>query len=128
MASELYGVLDQYKGLKANFDSVKKSSAKLGGDPLKGIVYNITDEVEVERPRVTLKTVNSLEGELFTEIAKAVTIKNIRFDQSINLLDKLTHYEKIPVRITKLNIKVEPKDRQNMRSLSFTVSTMRPNK
>ena len=128
MADEFHKVLNEYKSLQGGFDALKNKSRQIGKDPLKGVIYQATDDLNIDRQKVTPKTVSPVAGELFTELAKDVTIQNIRFDQTIKLLDKLVHHKGVPVAIKKLSIKVDPKQKQNMKSLSFRVSTMKPNK
>jgi hypothetical protein len=128
MASEFYSVQQEYSKLKSSFDNVKKQSSKLGGDPLKGVLYNVTDEIGVERRSVTPKTVSPVKSELFTELGKDVTIKDIRFDQMVKLLDKIINNEKLPVKIKKLTAKADNKDKKMIKLLTFTMTTLKSKK
>jgi len=128
MASDFYGVQAEYSKLQTSFDRIKKSSSKLGSDPLKRVIYSIADEVGIQQQKVAPKTISPVTFELFTELGKEVTIKNIRFDQTINLLNLLVTYKDVPIKIKKLAIKVDPKNKQMMRTVSMTITTIKPNK
>lgn len=128
MASQFYGVQQEYDSLRQSLDDIKKASRKFGSDPLKGVLYTSTDEVGIVRRTVTPKTVTPIATEMFTELGKDVKMVNIRFDQMVKLLDKLVNNEQIPIKIKKLTAKVDPKDKKMMKSLTFTMTTLKPNK
>lgn len=128
MASDFYGVQAEYSKLKTSFDRIKKSSSKLGSDPLKRIIYDVAKEVGIEQQKVAPKTISPVTSDLFTELGKEITIKNIRFDQTISLLSQLVNYKDIPISIKKLSIKADPKNKQMMRTVSMTITTIKPNK
>jgi len=128
MASEFYGIQQQYTDLKKSFDQIKKASSILGVDPLKRVLYNITDEIGIDRSRIDDKTSSPIKGELFTTVGKDVTIKNIRFDQVVDLLSQLVNFKDVPITIKTLKIKTDKKDRQVMREIKLSISTIRPNR
>lgn len=127
-AAEFNGIVQQYSMLKANLDDVKKQLDKLGIDPLKGVLYNATDAIGIDRRTVTPKKIPDLAGDLFTEEGKDVQIQNIRFDQMVKLLDRLINNDQLPVTIRKMTAKADSKDKQMIKTLSFTMTTMIPNK
>lgn len=128
MASEFHGIQQQYSLMKSSLDDIKVQMDKLGFDPLKGILYNITDEIGVDRRTVTPKKIPDVNDDLFTEQGKDVQIQNIRFDQMVKLIDKLVNNQQLPVKIKKMTAKADPKNKQMIKSLTFTMTTMTPNK
>ena len=68
--------------------------------------------------------VNSLH--LFNEVGRGVTVKNISFDQTIKLLDRLENYHDFPIEIKKLTLKSDKRNLSLMKTVSFSVATMMP--
>jgi len=128
MASQFYGIQQEYTNLKQSFDRIKKASSKLGADPLKRVLYNITDDLGIDRSKITLKTSSPVSGELFTEVGKEVVIKNIRFDQTINLLERLADFSEVPINVKTVTIKADKNNRQLMREIKFAITTIKPSK
>jgi len=123
-ASQLFGVLNEIKELETSIGNIKAGS-KLGSDPLKKVLYTVTDDIGIERQKIVPKTSNiPSTDKLFAEIGKDVEIKNVLFSQTIELLDKLVHNDDLPVNLKKLKIKVDQKNKQVMKSVSFTMTTI----
>lgn len=127
MASELYAVLGEYSALRGDFSKIEESFGKLGGDSLSRVIYSLAEEIGIKKSNVSLKSVNLSTSDLFEEVGKQATIKNALFDQTIRLLDQLVNYKELPLSIKKLAIKVDPQNKQVMKSVTFTVSTIKPN-
>lgn len=127
MASELYAVLGEYSALRGDFRKIEESFGKLGGDSLSRVIYSLAEEIGIKKSNVSLKSVNLSTSDLFEEVGKQATIKNALFDQTIRLLDQLVNYKELPLSIKKLAIKVDPQNKQVMKSVTFTVSTIKPN-
>ena len=66
-------------------------------------------------------------GIYFVEEGKELTIRNIDFDQTIQLLEKLVNYSKVPVRVKKLTIKADRRNKQRMSSVVMTVTILKQN-
>lgn len=126
MASELYTVLGEYSSLRGNFSKIEESFGKLGSDSLSRVIYSLAEEIGIKKSNVSLKSVNLASSDLFEEVGKQATIKNALFDQTIRLLDQLVHYKELPLSIKKLVIKVDPQNKQLMKTVTFTVSTIKP--
>ncbi len=127
MASELEGVQNQIKARQTGFEDLKKGSGSLGSDPLKQILYTVTDELEIDRQKVVPTTAKSPESDLFVESAKDVKISNISFDQTVQLLNKLVNNKGGPaVGIKKLTIQTDSKNVSIMKSVSFTLTMREP--
>lgn len=127
MASELYAVLGEYSALRGDFGKIEESFGKLGSDSLSRVIYSLAEEIGIKKSNVSLKSVSLSSSDLFEEVGKQATIKNALFDQTIRLLDQLVHYKELPLSIKKLAIKVDPQNKQLMKSVTFTVSTVKPN-
>lgn len=123
-AADFYRVADEYLKIKGRFDTQKQSKSDLGGDPLKTVLYQVADELQIERQRVTPKTVSPVEGNLFTEVGKEVSVRNIRFDQAIQFLSKLIQNTAIPVKVKKLDLQADAKNKQTIRTMTFTLTTL----
>lgn len=123
-AAAFYRVLDDYAQLKGRFEQTQKSETSIGGDPLKTVLYTATDDMQIERQRVSLKTVNPVEGDLFTEVGKDVTIRNIRIDQAIKILSQLVQNSDLPVSIKKASLQVDTRNKANIKTLSFSMTTL----
>ena len=126
-AAQFYDLMDEYNRITKSAQSGKTSAAALGSDPLKQVVYQITDELKVDRKRVNLKTVAPVSSALYTELAKDVTIGNITFEDTVQLFSKILHYEGVQLRVKKAVIEVDSKNRQVMKNVSFTISMAKPN-
>ncbi len=126
-ATELYDRLAKFQGLRQGVNTVGGRSAKLGSDPLKRIIYQITDDVGIDRHKATLKTIPEIQKGVFVEEGKELTIRNIDFDQTIQLLEKLVNYSKVPVRVKKLTIKADRRNKQRMSSVVMTVTILKQN-
>ncbi len=122
--ADFYRVADEYQKIKGRFDSLKNSETELGGDPLKTVLYQVADELQIERQRVTPKTVSPVEGDLFIEVGKEVSVRNIRFDQAIQFLSKLIQNTDLPLKVKKLDMQVDAKNRQTIRTMTFTLTTL----
>lgn len=128
MASEFYAIQEEYSRLKKSFDQVKNQASRLGTDPLKRVLYDLTDGIGIERSKIEPKTMSPVVGELFTEIGKEVTIENVRFDQVITLLGELVNFKDLPIHIKSLQIKADKNNKQLMNKVKFTITTMRPSR
>lgn len=126
MASGLHAVLTEYSSLRGNFNKIEENFGKLGGDSLSRVIYNLAEEIGIKKNNVSLKSVNLSSSDLFEEVGKQATIKNVLFDQTIRLLDQLVNYKELPLSIKKLAIKVDPQNKQLMKTVTFTVSTLKP--
>lgn len=126
MASEFYGVYREYADLKNSFVEVKKTLSDLGSDPLKKLIYDLTDELGIEQRKVAPKTINPVTTEIFTEMGKEISISNLRLDQAVGLLNRLVHHEKVPVTVKKLSMKMDNTDKQLVKTLSFTMTMVQP--
>jgi len=127
MVSEFYGIQNEYTQLRTSFEQLRRQSQTLGTDSLKTILYNVTDELGIDRRKVTPKTMNPVAGDIFTEMIKDVTIKNIRFDQCIKLLGKLVENPDIPITIKKVDIKADKQNKQMINTMTFTMATLKLN-
>jgi hypothetical protein len=128
MASEFYAVLTEYADLKRGFGDLEKSVSRLGNDSLSKVIYNLSEEMGIKKSSVSLKSISTSSSDLFIEEGKQATIKNIKFDQMVKLIEQLENYSDLPLNIKKLTAKVDPKNKQIMRSLSFSVTTIKPKK
>ncbi|MCP5464605.1 MAG: type II secretion system protein M [Deltaproteobacteria bacterium] len=125
-ASELYGLLNQYESVQSKIAKLKKDSSSLGSDPLKQVIYEIADQVGIERRAISPSTIPPKNGEFFSELTKEVKIKNIRFDHLMNFLNGLVRFDKIPVSVRVLTMEADPRRKGYMRSVSLTLVTVRP--
>jgi hypothetical protein len=123
-AAEFYRVLDDYAQLVGQFGQKNQSETSMGGDPLKTVLYQVTDEMQIERQRVSPKTMSPVEGDLFTEVGKDVTIRNIRIDQAIKLISQLVQNPDLPVSIKKASLQVDARNKANIKTLSFSMTTL----
>lgn len=125
-ASELFGVLAEIKGFEKSFAHIK-TNEDLGSDPIKKVLYMVTDEIGIERQRVVDKKANiPSTDKAFIEVGKDVELKNILFSQTVDLLHKLINNSELPLNIKKLQIKVDPKNKQVMKTVSLTITTIEP--
>ncbi|MBF0106456.1 MAG: hypothetical protein HQM16_14160 [Deltaproteobacteria bacterium] len=126
-ASEFYGILNEYKKLNEEFNTIKTKTAQLGKDPLTAILYKAAEEVDIKKSALTVTTEKEIKNDLFTEMPKKIKINNVRFDQAVQVLDKLVRYEEMPITIKQLDIEVTPNNKLIMKTMNFTASVIRPN-
>lgn len=125
-ASELLGILAEIKRFELSFSDIK-TNKELGSDPIKKVLYTVTDEIGIDRQMVVDKKANIPSSDkAFTEVGKDVELKNILFSQTIDLLHKLLNNAELPLNIKKLQIKVDPKNKQVMKTVSMTITTIEP--
>lgn len=125
MAGEFYALKNQFDLQKGQIESLTKRVK--GRDPLKQIVIQMTDAMNLDRGKVDLSENSSSKGDVFTELSKDVKIQNIRMDDAIKLLSRLDQNEEVPIKITKLNLKANSRNKMVIRTMTFTLVTYRPN-
>lgn len=127
-ASEFFGILDEYAKLQHRLDQSQEVFSRMGADSLSAIVYNVAGSNGIEKNRIELKSVASSPNDAIQEVGKEVRMRDVSFDQLVTFMDKLAAYDQLPLTIKKVDIKVDPNKRQIMHQVSFTVSTIKPNK
>jgi hypothetical protein len=127
-ASEFFGILNEYGKLQKGLDRVQESFSKMGADSLSTVIYNMAEEIGIQKSKVELKSVNLAENEAFQEVGKEVSMRDVQFDELMKFMDKLSSYDQLPLSIKKASIKADPNKRNVMHQVSFTVSTIKPNK
>lgn len=128
-ASEFFGMIAEYEKLQKNFSKVEKSFQNLGSDPLRTVVYKLGEDFGIEASKIQLETLKSTaSSEIFQEVGKEVSMRNVQVDVVIKFIEKLENYEEVPLLIKKVNMKADKNDKRLLRQVSFTVSTIRPNK
>lgn len=127
-ASEFFGVLNEYGKLQRNLDRVQENFSKMGADSLSTVIYNLAEEIGIQKSKIELKSVNLAANDAFQEVGKEVNMRDVQFDDLLKFMEKLASYDQLPLSIKKATIKADVKKRNVMHQASFTVSTIKPNK
>lgn len=125
MAGEFYALKNEYDLQKSRIENVTKQVK--GRDPLKQVLISMADAVGVDRRKIDFSENSPVKGDIFTELSKDVTIQNIRMDNAIKLISRLDQNEEVPIKITKLNLKANSRNKMIIRTMSFTLVTYKPN-
>ncbi|EKD52001.1 MAG: hypothetical protein ACD_62C00135G0006 [uncultured bacterium] len=124
-ASELYDKLTQYNGLKNSVGKSANASAGVEID-IKKIVIQMTDTIGLDRHKATLKTIPDVPKGDFIEEGKEITLRNIDFEQTVQLLDQIISYSEVPLRVNKLTMQADRRNKQQMNTVVMTVSVLKP--
>lgn len=126
-ASQFYALVDDYHDIQKDVDVQKKNSESLGIDPLRKILDEVSKNLNIDPKKMNLKTISPVPSSLYTELSKDVTVSSIGFDEMVQLVAQLTQYKGARLHIKKLVAQADQKNRQMMKSVSFTLSMMKPN-
>lgn len=123
-AGQIYGVLTEYSRLQKTFR--REDEAGSGGDVLQNLVYNMSEAVgiDIKKHRVVVKSQKPVSGDVYEEISKEVEISRLPLDQALRFLDKIGTSRDVPVKIKKLSMVVEPRERGVLRELKFVLATL----
>ena len=129
-ATEVYGVLSEYSQIQKRFDQLDQGLNKQGKDVLQTLVYDLAEAsgIDIKIHRIEVKTAKLTSNEFYEEIGKEVQMRRVPLDQLLSFLNKLLEYDQLPLAIKKLDMKVEPRQRDVLRDVEFVISTIRVNK
>ena len=129
-ATEVYGVLSEYSQIQKRFDQLYQGLNKQGKDVLQTLVYDLAEAsgIDIKIHRIEVKTAKLTSNEFYEEIGKEVQMRRVPLDQLLSFLNKLLEYDQLPLAIKKLDMKVEPRQRDVLRDVEFVISTIRVNK
>lgn len=127
-AQEIVALKTRYTERKGRFQKFEQSFSKLGSDSLRTVIYNLAEENDIEKTSLEMKSVNLSSNEQFSEVGSDVRIRQIELDQALNFIHKLETYDALPLTIKKVFLKADSNDRMMLKEVSFTVSTIKPNK
>lgn len=127
-ASQVYGYLLQYSRLQKNFEKAGQDLSKSGKDALQTIVYNLAEEVGININRVSVKSYKSTPKENYEEITIEVSVSSVLLDEMLKLIDKLTHYDKLPLKLLKVVLNVDNREKNTLRKSDLVISTIRLSK
>lgn len=127
-AQEIVALKTRYTERKGRFQKFEQSFSKLGSDSLRTVIYNLAEDNGIEKTSLEMKSVNLSSNEQFSEVGSDVRIRQIELDQALNFIHKLETYDALPLTIKKVLLKADPNDRMMLKEVSFTVSTIKPNK
>ncbi len=98
-------------------------------DPLKQIVYEISDQLQIERQKVNLKTITPVQNGALIELSKDVTLSGMTWEQTVRLLQSLAQDPRgVSINVKKISIQSDPKNKSIMKTVSLMLSVLRPNK
>ena len=123
-ASEIFGVLNQYKSLKKNFEKVERSFGK-NKNVLQDQLYNLAQSTGIPNSSIEVKTKNMPSTDVYEEIGKDVSVKKVPYDQFLGLLNKIENNDELPMMLKNIKIKIDSRKRGTVKSAKFTVSTIR---
>lgn len=123
-ADEIYGVLAEYSRLQKAFRKVDEAEAS--GNQLQNLIFSLSSDsgIDIKKHRVAVKSQKPVSGDVYEEISKEVSLKSVPLDQGLRFLDKLSSSREIPVKIKKLDMTVEPRERNVLREIKFVVATI----
>ena len=129
-ATEVYGVLSEYSQIQKRFDQLDQGLNKQGKDVLQTLVYDLAEAsgIDIKIHRIEVKTAKLTSNEFYEEIGKEVQMRRVPLDQLLSFLNKLLEYDYLPLATQKLDMKVEPRQRDVLRDVEFVISTIRVNK
>lgn len=123
-AGQIYGVLTEYSRLQKTFR--RDDEAGSGGDVLQNLVYDMSEAagIDIKKHRVVVKSQKPVSGDVYEEISKEVELSRLPLDQALRFLDKIKSSRDVPVKIKKLSMVVEPRERGVLRELKFVLATL----
>ncbi|HBF13921.1 MAG TPA: hypothetical protein DDW49_11145 [Deltaproteobacteria bacterium] len=109
---EIIDKIAKYQGMKAGFETLKKSFAK--GGSLTTAVESIANQVGIGSNIEQLKPITLASSDYYDEEGVDIVMNAVSLSQLVDFLNKLEHYQSIPIKITKFQIKPRYRRRQEL--------------
>ena len=124
-ASQLKGKVQQINLIQGGVSSQARGGSN-SSDVLRTAIYNVANKVGMQSNKISTKSSKSkLDSDLLEEVAKSVSIKNVAFDILIRFIHTLETYESAPIKIKKVILRSDKRDRSLIKRAELLVTTIK---
>lgn len=127
--ADFYDAASEYSALNTKIGSLQEGSA-LANKKLSDIIYDLADKSGIVASRIKLNqaTQTLRTGDTFTEIGQDGKVLATTLEAVIKFLEQVEQTPGGLLKVRKLEMKVDPRNKQALREVAFTISMMKSNK
>ncbi len=127
--ADFYDAASEYSALNARIGSLQEGSA-LANKKLSDVIYDLADKSGIVASRIKLNQATQIlrTGETFTEIGQDGKVLATTLESIVNFLEQIDKTPGGMLKVRKLEMKVDPRNKQALREVAFTISMMKLNK
>jgi hypothetical protein len=127
--ADFYDAASEYSALNTRIGSLQEGSA-LANKKLSDVIYDLADKSGIVASRIKLNQATQIlrTGETFTEIGQDGKVLATTLESIVNFLEQIDKTPGGMLKVRKLEMKVDPRNKQALREVAFTISMMKLNK
>lgn len=123
--SKFYGKVSEYASLNNQISQIQKQGSN-NFNSLKVIIEKIAKDIGISNNIRGLPESKSAAGEFFQEIRVDGRMSQVPLDKFLSFLKNIESYKQASLRVQKINLRADPRNRNMLRSANFMVSLLKP--